>query len=74
MLHRVLSATYGHGPCFLVPISLPVLFAILHIFLSHRLVEVPQLVEMSFERYAGVAKLCLPRSGTRNMVLHRMPL
>lgn len=47
--------------CGLIPgILAMVAFSFLHVFLCHRLVEVPSMVEESFELYAGIARATLP--------------
>jgi len=40
-------------------------FSMIHCFLCHRLVEVPQLTEQNLEYYTDIAKVCFNRAGWR---------
>lgn len=57
------SLSSALAKCGLIPgLIAMTFFSGVHVFLCHRLVEVPQLIEQSFELYASLAKATLPRA------------
>jgi len=56
--------TEAVGKCGFIPgVTAIIAYSIIHCFLCHRLVEVPQLTEQNLEYYTDIAKACFNRLG-----------
>jgi hypothetical protein len=61
--------TEAVGKCGFIPgVSAIIGYSIIHCFLCHRLVEVPQLTEQNLEYYTDIAKVCFTRMGWKLVV------